>query len=537
MKGLKRSSKRVACNGLVKRFSLDRLNDMTYMSTGEIFDRLLEGKGIISKADADALVYVHKIEKELKTIKLPKGTSGGFLHYINIWKNRNFRKLKKLEQQLETGFKPIYFADLINLFGYPWVTDHQDVLRIFKDRIAYLSMNHDMDISMVELKLQYGKYSAMDTTEKRREKGLYVNPRDRYERFLHAIGANKNGRKATREEMYSNVLDELYSLMKWRDIMLTVPLYNRVDKLTENPLTEEDKENEKLYEEGQCILKCDSRYSFTTRHPKEATADAFRKAIEFICYIPSRAHGITLICLFSTWLRLKGDIARWVKEIGKSISEGESFTFKELRKGFEKITQYFGIVEIERSKRTDIYNLLYGTIWMFGINNIGSVIEEEGEDALDSDGKPFLAKIEVYGMTCVGYATWIDDIKIRRSEIEMIKKEAKRVRSYRHSKDQEKKFIYDCYMRFGTAFLVAYFDHPYVNDIIQYKGLEELDWLFRNTIPKGKYRNWEFYNNRVIPYYDIYEIEEDERGSKHYIPISGGTTNKTFRNITFDKDF
>ena len=106
-----------------------------------------------------------------------------------------------------------------------------------------------MDISMVELKLQYGKYSAMDTTEKRREKGLYVNPRDRYERFLHATGANKNGRKATREEMYSNVLDELYSLMKWRDIMLTVPLYNRVDKLTENPLTEEDKENEKLYEE------------------------------------------------------------------------------------------------------------------------------------------------------------------------------------------------------------------------------------------------------------------------------------------------
>lgn len=89
----------------------------------------------------------------------------------------------------------------------------------------------------------------------------------------------------------------------------------------------------------------------------------------------------------------------------------------------------------------------------------------------------------------------------------------------------------------GTAFLVAYFDHPYVNDIIQYKGLEELDWLFRNTIPKGKYRNWEFYNDRVIPYYDIYEIEEDERGLKHYIPISGGTTNKTFRNITFDKDF
>ena len=42
---------------------------MTYMSTGEIFDRLLEGKGIISKADADALVYVHKIEKELKASK------------------------------------------------------------------------------------------------------------------------------------------------------------------------------------------------------------------------------------------------------------------------------------------------------------------------------------------------------------------------------------------------------------------------------------------------------------------------------------
>lgn len=106
--------KNIKCNYFVKRFTLEQIDKFTDMSVSEVNDRLLDGKGIITRGDAKVIEYSQNLLKLLRKINFPASLNKQF-HTFLVEKQREYRsQLVSLLDLLSEGSKPVYYADLAN---------------------------------------------------------------------------------------------------------------------------------------------------------------------------------------------------------------------------------------------------------------------------------------------------------------------------------------------------------------------------------------------------------------------------------------
>ncbi|GJG68632.1 hypothetical protein PRLR6025_21010 [Prevotella lacticifex] len=75
-------AKKVKCNGLVKRWTLDQIRQFTYMSLGEVYDCCESGNGLLSQMDSDTLSIIKKLNGLLRKIDLPVSLNKDFSLYL-----------------------------------------------------------------------------------------------------------------------------------------------------------------------------------------------------------------------------------------------------------------------------------------------------------------------------------------------------------------------------------------------------------------------------------------------------------------------
>lgn len=89
-----------------------KLSNLTYTKIGEIYDRLSEGKGIISRKDEDILDLALRLKGKLRKINFPASKNAQLHDYMVLMQYCYSKALRFFIRDLQKGCQPIYYANV-----------------------------------------------------------------------------------------------------------------------------------------------------------------------------------------------------------------------------------------------------------------------------------------------------------------------------------------------------------------------------------------------------------------------------------------
>lgn len=277
--------KNVKCNYFIKRFTLEQIDKFTEMSVSEVNDRLLDGKGIITRDDAKVIEYSQDLLKLLRKINFPASLNKQF-HTFLVEKQREYRsQLVSLLDLLSEGSRPVYYADLANakyaekLKSYNAIINHETIQSVFANYLCGV-------IIEVENASFYKSYYATIKDYKLRSKQLTGSRTHDKDLMYEEIGFHKAPIDTILEEAF-NIVDYFYSMPDEEYEITPHSIY--ADEPYGEPALVRTNGATRIYE--YCFIPFDTRYYIMTRHNIRNVN--FRDNVEFIAYIPSITEGRT----------------------------------------------------------------------------------------------------------------------------------------------------------------------------------------------------------------------------------------------------
>ena len=462
-------AKKVKCNGLVKRWTLDQIRQFTYMSLGEVYDCCESGNGLLSQMDSDTLSIIKKLNGLLRKIDLPVSLNKDFSLYLKKQKESYRCKLKILTECISSGVMPIYYRDILlwSRLAHDSIEAHSVEKEAFKNSLRFIEgKDFSLFLEELEQKYHYGK-----TTK------TYLNPKARYNRFLRQFyDYNNDDGRPIKQQMFDNAYNSISVFIGgygFEDYAIS-----RERTLIKNPRSREEMADEILYEKSLSRLLYDDRYCFTTKYDgdygSEKLSNRFRKAVEYICTIPSKSNPLVVWQLLEDCRIIEDDIVRWKDYLKSNRSDKDLI-----------------------SDTKALINIFNDKMNRFVIPSITiDFARNEFEDDFDF---PFFEMLDanttIYGMTAVGLEVGFE-FKIEQEELNIIKKESQRIRSYNNSKDKEHKILYKMFSKYKMDFLLRYIGLNDLDNRIQHGGLNALCMVWASD----GVANIKSYNGRFFEY-------------------------------------
>jgi hypothetical protein len=471
-----RIAKKVKCNGLVKRWTLDRLQSLTYMTIGEVYDCCEIGGGVLSKMDSDTLTAIERLNGLLRKIDFPQNVNKKFEIFLKSQRESYRQHLHALNESVSAGVLPIYYSEVFKRCGRvdDQIINHERVQQVFK-KILLNYIDHGFDLWPIELEQKYRGNNHSNT---------YVNPKTRYERFLKSFHDDTHDDGRSRKQQ---ILDDAYNALVpfLNDDNLELAAIDDIDVLLDKPQNEEEFADENLYEESQVRLLFDDRYSFTTQFDYDFSLDAlskrFRTAVEYICTIPSRANPMLLWQILED-CRIIEELSRWKKYLKANKSDKSLISDTEfLIATYNNIMNGFKIPTIRNRVAKEEFDYIEWQFCYYG-----------------NPFNPITPNTYVTGVTCMGVEVYFE-FYIAPDILNLIQREKHNICGYRFSKDNNKKDIYLMYSKYKMDFLIRYLGLEELDKELQKAGLNELCrlWLSENVL------NIVSLNGRFFEYYDI----------------------------------
>lgn len=483
-------TKKVKCNGLVKRWTLDNIDSLTYMTIGEVYDCCESGAGVLSKMDSNTMAVIKRLNGLLRKIDFPLNVNKEFGLFLKNKKNSLRQQLNVLNDCISSGVKPIYYRDIFKQGGFARddAEAHELEKRAFKSILNFASQSTDTSLFLEELEQKYQSGKLAKT---------YINPETRYERFLRQfyVQNNDNGKPKT-QQMFDNAYKSVSGYLCGESFEIIA--FEVVRTLINNPQSREELADEALYEASLSRLLYDDRYCFTTKcshdYNSGVLSKRFRAAVEYISTIPSKSNPLLFWHLLEDCRIIEEDITRWKDFLRANKSD------RSMISNTEKLIDTFN------EKTKDLV--------------VPSMSIDIAEDCF-SDGfeYPFFEMLDantiIYGVTAVGVEVDFE-FKIEQEELNIIIEASQRIRNYKDSKDKRHRNLYQMYSRYQMDFLLRYIGLYELDYKIQKGGLNALCMIWDSSrVSKIK-----SYNRRFFEYYYIKIIEgNDEKGGLITRPI------------------
>lgn len=298
--------KSVRCNYIIKRLTMERLVKFTTFKLGEIYDRLEEGKGIVTIKDQCALDKARKLRGLLAKIDFPKHKNEMLHDYMATVKEKYQKQLENLISELEFGSKPVYYWEIAqqkyknDFRRIGAIIDHDTVNLVYRKKITEELLKDYKDCYYFKGYFAYskqikkidgcykGKKSSRQRIDYNKDKN-YLKNFDKYHddiyRSSHVCSLSDedilNGIKKNIFELY-NTYSEVFD-RGWRF------LYEENDRQDDDDMFydyEVNDLNSKIIKDAK--LPDDDFYNTMTRHSENFNSDKFRNAVEYIVYIPSK---------------------------------------------------------------------------------------------------------------------------------------------------------------------------------------------------------------------------------------------------------
>lgn len=476
-----RLTKKVKCNGLVKRWTLDKIKSLTYMTIGEVFDGCEFGSGVLSKIDSDTLSAIKRLNGLIKKINFPKNLNEEFWNYLKSEREAYKEELDSLNELISSGVLPIHYRDIFNQGGLvedKYVTPEIEQ-RAFKALIIMFSDMMGVPLGLEELENKYHLGEQSNT---------YINPRTRYERFLNHFYVDflDDGRPL-KQQMYDNAYDFFSPLLNGENIELRA--MDGMQRLLEEPQSYDEEADEELYEASQSRLLYDDRYCFTTEfgfdNVYEDFSSKFRETVEYICTIPSKSNPFLLWQLLNDCRIIEDDLTRWKNYLKTYKSD------KSLMSDTNSLIATYN----EKMKAFTIPSLIR-YIAAYEFPDLGW----SGFEVPD-------ATAYVSGVTAIGIDVNFE-FRISPETLNEIQRKSHIINGYKDSNDNYKRLLFQMYSKYNMDFLIRYMGLYDLDRELQHAGLNTLCMMWKNE-GASKIAS---YNGRFFENYTIEAIVGRDKG-------------------------
>lgn len=300
--------KSVRCNYIIKRLTMERLAKFTNCKLGEIYDRLIEGKGIVSIKDQCALKKAYRLRGLLTKIDFPKHKNAMLHNHMAIVKENYQKQLEILISQLEIGCKPVYYWEMAqqkykNDFRKMGVIlDHDAVNLVYRRKIKdellkdfkHYQFFYAYFVYSKQMKKIDGCYKGRKSSKRRVNYKKDKNYLKNFDKYHDDIYRSSHLNSLSDDDIIDGIKKCVYDLFNtYSDFfdlgMMPVGGVNDM---------EDDNDDDYVYVswvedmdfkiEEAVKLPYDDFYNTMTSHPRTFNGNKFRNAVEYIAHIPSK---------------------------------------------------------------------------------------------------------------------------------------------------------------------------------------------------------------------------------------------------------